>query len=132
MLLFLRYLHVYGWDVGSAAWNGVFDSVSAFTNLGFSLQSDNIIAVRRRSVVCLPLCAGVILGGLGFPVIVQLWKEFARPLHWSMNTNLVVFGTVVLLVARRRATSPSSSGTTPATLGQLDPATRCWRDSSRR
>ena len=30
----------------------------------------------------------------------QLRKEFRRPLHWTMNTKLVLWGTAVLLVAR--------------------------------
>ena len=123
LLLFLRYLTHYGWDVGRAAWNGVFDSISAFTNLGFSLQSDSMMQFVGDPFVCLPLCAGVILGGLGFPVIVQLWKEWRRPLRWSMNTNLVVFGTVVLLLLGA-AYLTFVEWDNPGTLGPLDPATR--------
>ena len=123
LLLFLRYLTHYGWDVGRAAWNGIFDSISAFTNLGFSLQSDSMMQFVGDPFVCLPLCAGVILGGLGFPVIVQLWKEWRRPLHWSMNTNLVVFGTVALLLLGA-AYLTFVEWDNPGTLGPLDPATR--------
>ncbi len=47
----------------------------------------------------LPICGAVILGGLGFPVLLQLRKEFRKPLHWSMNTRIMLWGTVVLLVA---------------------------------
>ena len=123
LLLFLRYLTYYGWDVGRAAWNGIFDSISAFTNLGFSLQSDSMMQFVGDPFVCLPLCAGVILGGLGFPVIVQLWKEWRRPIRWSMNTNLVVFGTVVLLLLGA-AYLTLVEWDNPGTLGPLDPATR--------
>ena len=123
LLLFLRYVTHYGWDVGRAAWNGVFDSISAFTNLGYSLQSDNMMGFVGDPFVCLPLCAAVILGGLGFPVIAQLWKDWRRPLRWSMNTNLVVFGTVVLLLIGA-AYLTIVEWDNPGTLGPLDPATR--------
>jgi Trk-type K+ transport system membrane component len=63
LLLFLRYVTYYGWDVGRAAWNGVFDSISAFTNLGFSLQSDNMMQFVGDPFVCLPLCAASSSGG---------------------------------------------------------------------
>jgi Trk-type K+ transport system membrane component len=101
----------------------VFDSISAFTNLGFSLQSDSMMQFVGDPFICLPLCAGVILGGLGFPVIVQLWKEWRRPLRWSMNTNLVVTGTVVLLLAGAGYLT-LVEWDNPGTLGRLDPATR--------
>ena len=34
----------------------------------------------------------------GFPVLLQLRRELRRPLHWSMNTNLVLAMTALLLV----------------------------------
>jgi potassium uptake TrkH family protein len=98
-VLFLRFLLGYGYSVGEAAWHGTFHAVSAFNNAGFALYSDNLIGFAQDPFICLPLCAAIILGGLGFPVIMQLRKEFRRPLHWSMNTKLVLWGTAVLLIA---------------------------------
>ena len=111
--------------VGDAAWHAVFHAVSSFNNAGFALYSDNLDRLRRpiRSSACRSRAA-IILGGLGFPVIMQLRKEFRRPLHWSMNTKLVLWGTVVLLVARHRATSPCIEWDNPSTLGALDPGAR--------
>lgn len=123
VLLFLRFVTHYGWDVGRAAWNAVFTSVSAFTNLGFTLQSDSMMGFVGDPFVCLPVCAAVILGGLGFPVIVQLWRDWRHPLRWSMNTNLVVVGTVMLLSAGWVYLT-AVEWSNPATLGALDPWTR--------
>jgi len=123
LLLFLRFLIHYGWDVGRAAWNAVFDSISAFANLGFALQSDNMMGFVADPFVCLPLCAGVILGGLGFPVIVQLWRDWRHPLRWSMNTNLMVAGTIGLLVLGS-AYITFTEWDNPDTFGPLDPAAR--------
>ena len=83
---------------GEAAWQSVFHAVSSFNNAGFALYTDNLIGFAEDPFICLPLCAAIILGGLGFPVIMQLRKEFRRPLHWTMNTKFVLWGTAVLLV----------------------------------
>ncbi|MGW4929009.1 TrkH family potassium uptake protein [Agromyces sp. NPDC004153] len=122
-LLFLRFVTYYGWDPGRAVWNAVFTSISAFTNLGFTLQSDSMMGFVGDPFVCLPVCAAVILGGLGFPVIVQLWKDWRHPLRWSMNTNLVIVGTILLL-AGGWAYLTAVEWSNPGTLGPLDPATK--------
>lgn len=49
-------------------------------------------------MIGLPLCAAIILGGLGFPVIMQLRRRFRTPRLWSMHTRIVVWATSVLLV----------------------------------
>ena len=123
LLLFLRYVTYYAWDVGQAAWYAIFHSVSAFTNLGFALQSDSMMGFVGDPFICLPICAGVILGGLGFPVIVQLWRDWRHPLRWSMNTNLVVTGTIALLVLGAVYLT-AVEWDNPGTLGPLDPGTR--------
>ena len=78
----------------------LFHSVSSFNNAGFALYTDNLIGFVSDPWICLPIAGAIILGGLGFPVIMQLRKEFTRPLHWTMNTKLVLTGTVD--PARRR------------------------------
>lgn len=99
VLLFPRFLLHYGYEFGEAAWHALFHSVSAFNNAGFALYTDNLIRFVEDPFICLPLCAAIILGGLGFPVIMQLRKHFRHPLHWSMNTKLVIWATVILLAA---------------------------------
>jgi trk system potassium uptake protein len=123
LLLFLRFLLGYGYDVGEAAWHAVFHAVSSFNNAGFALYTDNLIGFVSDPFICLPIAAAIILGGLGFPVIMQLRKEFRRPLHWSMNTKLVLWGTAVLLVAGTVFITVIE-WENPDTLGTLDPGAR--------
>ncbi|MGR0318467.1 TrkH family potassium uptake protein [Agromyces sp. ZXT2-3] len=120
MFLFPRFLFGYDYSPADAAWHALFHSISSFNNAGFSLYSNSIMDFVADPFICLPMCAAIILGGLGFPVIMQLRKEFARPLHWSMNTKLVLWATVVLLVGGW-AYLTVVEWNNPDTFGPLDP-----------
>ena len=72
--------------------------MSSFNNAGFAPWSDNMIGFATDPLMMLPMAVATILGGLGFPVLRQLRKEFGRPLHWTMNTNIVLVVTAALLV----------------------------------
>jgi trk system potassium uptake protein len=47
--------------------------------------------------VCLPIAVGIIAGGLGFPVLIELRREI-RPRAWSLHTKLTLTMTGALLV----------------------------------
>lgn len=96
--LFVRFLLGYGYSAPEAAWRGLFHAVSSFNNAGFALYSDNLIPFAADPFIILPICAAVILGGIGFPVLLELRREFRRPLHWSMNTRIMLWGSALLLV----------------------------------
>ncbi|WP_324013967.1 TrkH family potassium uptake protein [Microbacterium sp. JZ37] len=123
VLLFVRFVVGYGSSAGEAAWLAVFHAVSSFNNAGFALYSDNLMSFVGDPWICLPLCAAIILGGLGFPVLRQLRREIGRPLHWTMNTRIVLAGTVVLLVLGAVYITVIE-WENPGTLGAFDPATR--------
>jgi trk system potassium uptake protein len=99
VLLALRLATAYDESPGRAAYLGLFHSVSAFNNAGFALWSDSLISYIGDPWVNLPLCAGVILGGIGFPVLFELRREFRRPRLWSLHTRITLWGTVILLLA---------------------------------
>jgi trk system potassium uptake protein TrkH len=123
LVLTAQFAITYGEPLPRALWLGVFHAVSAFNNAGFSLFSDNLVSFATDPVICLPICAAIILGGLGFPVITQL-RRYGRTVRlWSMNTRLVLWGTIVLLVAGTVYITVLEWGN-PGTLGALDPAGR--------
>jgi Trk-type K+ transport system membrane component len=81
VILAMRLHLTYGELPGLAAWNGLFHAVSAFNNAGFSTYSTNLMAFALDPMILLPLCAAVIVSGLGFPVINELqaaWRTPAR------------------------------------------------------
>lgn len=98
VILSLQFAVSYGYDGVAATWLGIFHAVSSFNNAGFSLFSDSMMGFATDPVIVIPMCIAIILGGLGFPVLLQLRRELRRPLHWSMNTNIVLSMTAVLLV----------------------------------
>ncbi|BDZ41716.1 potassium transporter Trk [Paraoerskovia sediminicola] len=80
-----------------ALWLGIFHAVSAFNNAGFSLFSDSLVGYATDPMIVLPICAAVIIGGMGFPVLHELHRTYRRPVHWTMNTRLVLVVSAALL-----------------------------------
>lgn len=120
LILMIRFMGGYGYPPGEALWQGVFHSVSSFNNAGFALYSDNLMGFATDPWICLPIAAAVIIGGLGFPVLFELRREYRKPLHWSMNTKLVLSGTALLLVAGTVFLT-AVEWNNPATLGPMKP-----------
>ncbi len=113
----------YGESFGRALWLGAFHAVSSFNNAGFALFSDSLISFATDPLICLPICAAIILGGLGFPVIMELWRQYRYPRRWTLNTVTVLVGSAALLVAGTIALT-ALEWSNPATLGAMDPAGR--------
>ncbi|GIF46739.1 potassium uptake TrkH family protein [Asanoa ferruginea] len=88
----------YDFPLGKAAWYGVFHAVQAFNNAGFALFSNSLVGFVDDAWICVPLTIGVIAGGIGYPVLFELFREIGKPSKWSTHTRLTVFGGIVLLV----------------------------------
>jgi len=80
-----------------AVWSGVFHSVAAFNNAGLSLYDDNLMGFVGDPVVCLAISFGVIVGGIGFPVLFEIAREHRRA-RWSLHTKITLSATALLLV----------------------------------
>jgi trk system potassium uptake protein TrkH len=85
-----------------AAWWGLFHSVSAFCNAGFALSPDNLAPWVDSTLVNLTVIGLVVLGGLGFPVLVDLFsRRRSRPLRWRelhFHSQLVITASAALLL----------------------------------
>ncbi len=123
LVLTVRFASSYAYSPMEAAWLGLFHGVSSFNNAGFSLFSDSIVGFASDPVVSLAICVSVILGGLGFPVILQLLRLGRRPRLWNMNTRLVLTFTAILLVGGAIFIT-ALEWDNPDTLGALDPGAR--------
>ncbi|HZL10041.1 MAG TPA: potassium transporter TrkG [Prolixibacteraceae bacterium] len=96
----------------------IFHSVSAFCNAGFSTLTDNLHDARIRSNYSVHIWIAnlVILGGIGFPVLLNLYQYCKNQVKWlfeylktgksyvhrvnliTLNSKIVIFATFILLV----------------------------------
>jgi trk system potassium uptake protein len=119
IVLALRLLVAYDNSLPEALREGVFHAVSATNNAGFSLYPDSLTRFVGDPVIVLTVCAAIIVGGIGFPVLFELRRRWRSPRSWSLHTRLTVWGTVILLLVA--ATSiVVFEWANPATLGRLD------------
>jgi potassium uptake TrkH family protein len=118
LMLMLRFALGYDMGWGKAAWFGLFHSVSAFNNAGFGLHSDSLVRYVSDVWIMLPVSAAVILGGIGFPVILELRRRVSLRL-WSLHAKLTVMMTAILLVGGTLFTA-AAEWNNQATLGALD------------
>jgi trk system potassium uptake protein TrkH len=88
---------------GEGLWQALFHSVSAFCNAGFSLDDNSLMRYQTDPVVNFTIMALVVLGGIGFPVILDLrrnWKGTLRE-RWDrlhLHSKTMLIGTAALLV----------------------------------
>jgi len=102
---------------GAALWHGVFHSVSAYNNAGFALWPDNLVSFATDPFVLAPVTVAFVVGGLGYPVLLDLMGS--APRGWTLHTRLTLAGTAVLLVAGVVVVT-ALEWANPATLGALD------------
>jgi potassium uptake TrkH family protein len=118
VVLSIRLVTGYDEPWGRALWLGLFHSVSAFNNGGFALFSDGLSRFVNDPVVTLTVCVLVITGGLGFPVLFELYRTWGTPRRWTLHTKIVVLATLVLLSVGTVAFL-ALEWSNPATLGPL-------------
>jgi trk system potassium uptake protein TrkH len=85
--------------LGKAVWYGTFHSISAFNNAGFSLFSDNLMGYRADTVINITIPLLIILGGLGYIVLLEIYN-FRREklLRISTHTKIVLWMSSILII----------------------------------
>lgn len=113
-LLTLAWVKQYGFL--KALYHGVFHSISAFCNAGFSLYTDSFEGFQSNLLIIIPVMSLIILGGLGFIVLLDLRHVLFRPknsLHrfkfhskvvLSVSFSLLVIGTLLIFWVERNHT----------------------------
>ncbi|WP_239138690.1 TrkH family potassium uptake protein [Actinoplanes regularis] len=118
MLLTWRFADGYGEPWSRAAYLGLVHSVSAFNNAGFGWYPNNLMRFVGDPLICLPISAAVIIGGLGFPVLFELRRTLHKPRKWSLHTKITI-GMTVILLSLGWVLITWAEWTNPATLGGL-------------
>ncbi len=100
ILLFFRFIADY--PAGEAAYRALFHSVSAFCNAGFSLNYDSFVAFQGDPYVNLVMMALIVIGGIGFVVLIELRDRFLlhrrNGVTLSLHTRLVLVTTGLLIL----------------------------------
>jgi trk/ktr system potassium uptake protein len=105
-----------GLGLGEGVFQGIFHAIMAFCNAGFAtLPGDDLIPYAGNWLIVVTLVCVITLGGLGFPVLVDLYHYRQSPrlsVHSRVvlitSSALVVFG--VLSVAVMEWTNPHTLG----------------------
>jgi len=113
----LRFGHEQEW--GAAVWSGVFHAISAFNNAGFSIYSDSLMGFAVDPWFVIPVMIAVVLGGLGFPVLYEIYRNPERGERWSVHTKITLLGTGTLLLGGLIAFL-ALEWSNPETLGPLE------------
>ena len=98
-LLALRFVPLYG--VKKGLWYALFHAVSAFCNAGFDLFGgfSSLTAHARDPLVLLTVAALIVLGGLGFAVILETLRNRQGFRAMSLHARIVLTFTPALLLA---------------------------------
>jgi trk system potassium uptake protein TrkH len=79
---------------------GIFHSIASFCNAGFSPFADSLAGFSGNPVILYTIATLIILGGLGFFVIVDIYDTYKeKHIHLSVHTKVVISMTagIVLL-----------------------------------
>lgn len=87
-----------GESAGEGAWHGIFYSISAYNNAGFTPHSDGLVPYEMDAWILTPLMLGVFLGSLGFPVMMVLLKHRFHARAWSLHAKLTLLVSSILVV----------------------------------
>ena len=82
-------------------WASLFHCISAYNNAGFGLWSDNLVRYRDNPVVNGVIASMIVVGGIGWRVINDLWSNrsrLQRLRRLSLHTRLVLRSTALLIV----------------------------------
>lgn len=118
LILAIRFSAAYKMNAGEAVWHGVFHSISAFNNAGFSSFSDSVMGFQSDAAILVPIMIAVILTALGFPVMQDISRLRFKWSQWSLHTKITVAGTIGLLTFGF-ATILAMEWNNPDTLGPM-------------
>lgn len=103
LILMCSFIPAYG---GYGIWVSIFISVSAFCNAGFDIlgvvggnQFGSLTGFAENAFVCLPVMALIVIGGIGFMVLIDIGdRAFKKKKKLFSHTKMVLIITAVLIV----------------------------------
>ena len=88
-------------SVGESLWDSLFLSVSSFNNAGLNIIAEspegNVARFASNPVILITMTVLMVLGGLGWVVVVNIWQARRFP-RFSLETKLLLVTSVFLWV----------------------------------
>ena len=94
LLLSTQFVPEYG--IIKGFFYSMFHSISAFCNAGFDLFGTSLVGYSNNTVVILVISALIIIGGLGFTVLLELY-DFKGIKKLSLHAKIVIITTLILI-----------------------------------
>lgn len=96
LLLSTQFIPEFG--VGKGFLYSIFHSISAFCNAGFDLMGNfsSLVSYSSNPVVILVISALIIIGGLGFTVLLEIYN-YKSGKKFSLHSKLVILSTTILI-----------------------------------
>ncbi len=118
LLLYLPFARLEG--TGRGLFYAAFHSVSAFNNAGFAFYADSLTRFLHDPLVNVTVMALIVVGGLGFMVIINVASHFrhGRSVPLTLHSKVVLSGTA-LLIALGTVVILAFEASNPATLAHL-------------
>lgn len=95
LLLSTQFVPEYG--ISKGVFYSIFHSISSFCNAGFDLFGTSLMGYSSNAVVILVVSALIIIGGLGFTVLLEIY-EFKGIKKLSLHSKLVIITSLILIV----------------------------------
>ncbi len=98
LLLSFVFVPELGW--GPGIWNSIFHAISAFCNAGFDITGGgrSLMPYVDNPLVNFTIWTLIILGGLGFTVVIDMFFYRKNIRKWSLHTKLVLVISGLLLM----------------------------------
>ena len=96
-ILTIQFLEKY--EFVDALWFGIFHSISAFNNAGFSLFTDGLMGYKSDTISLVTICLLIILGGLGYFVLIEIYENRKFSKRFTIHTRIMIYGTIILILA---------------------------------
>ena len=97
IILTIQFLEKY--EFVDALWFGIFHSISAFNNAGFSLFTDALIGYKSDTISLITICFLIISGGLGYFVLIEIYENRKFSKRFTIHTRIMIYGTIILILA---------------------------------
>lgn len=95
LLLSTQFVPEYG--ISKGIFYSIFHSISSFCNAGFDLFGTSLMGYTSNAVVILVISALIIIGGLGFTVLLEIY-EFKGIKKLSLHSKLVIITSLILII----------------------------------